>query len=199
MAKANAVFLDRDGVVNEVLFHKEMGLIETPFTVKQFRLKQGVAKAIRRINRLGLKVVVVSNQPGVAMRHFSRKTLVAITKKMKAALKKGGAFLDGVYYCLHHPTKGTGALKRKCACRKPKAGLLKQAARELNIDLGKSYMVGDSIFDVQAGQRAGCKTFLLAHLKCDLCDLMARRGVRPDYIVKDLSSAVRQIAKLEQR
>ncbi len=193
--KTKAIFLDRDGVINEIIFHQEMGILETPFTAKQFRLKKGVAGAIRQINRLGLKVVLISNQPGVAMRHFSRRTLEAITQKMKVDLKKEGAFLDGVYYCLHHPTKGIGALRKKCACRKPKAGLLRQAARDLNIDLRKSYMVGDSIFDVQAGKRAGCKTFLLAHLKCDLCDLMARRGVRPNFIVQDLSSAIRQIAK----
>ena len=196
--KSRAVFLDRDGVINEIIFDREMGIIETPFTVKQFRLKQGAAQAIRQINRLGLKAVVVSNQPGVAMRHFSRKTLTAITQKMRADLKKEGASLDAVYYCLHHPTKGIGALKRKCACRKPKAGLLKQAARDLNIDLRKSYMVGDSIFDVQAGRRAGCKTFLIAHLKCDLCHLMSRRGIKPDYLVKTLKEVSARIVKLER-
>ena len=194
-----AVFLDRDGVINEILFHQELGLLETPFTPRQFKLKAGVAQAIRRINQLGLKVVVVSNQPGVAMRHFSRQTLVRITQKMVRLLKHKGASLNGVYYCLHHPTKGFGKLRRRCNCRKPKSGMLRLAAKELGINLKRSYMIGDSIFDVRAGRGAGCKTFLLAQLKCDLCHLMARRGIKPHYLMKDLKSAVNRIEKLERK
>ena len=191
--------MDRDGVINEIVFHQEMGIIETPFTVKQFRLRPGVAKAIRQINRLGFKTIVVSNQPGLAMRHFSRKILSDITNRMIQQLRKEKARIDAVFYCPHHPSKGTGALRRRCTCRKPKAGLLFQAARQLNINLKKSYMVGDSIFDIQAGRRAGCKTLLLGHLKCDLCHLMARRGIEPHYLVKNLSHAAGHIRRLEQR
>lgn len=195
--KARAVFLDRDGVINEILFHREMGLLETPFTVPQFRLRPGVAEAVRQINRLGFKAVVVSNQPGVAMRHFSMSTLQAITRKMIRELGRKKARLDGIYYCLHHPEKGFGPLKRRCTCRKPKAGLFLKAARELGIDLKKSYLIGDSIFDIEAGRSAGCRTFLTAHLKCDLCQLMARRGVRPHFLVSDLKAAVKKIAQLK--
>ena len=194
-----AVFLDRDGVINEILFHKEVGLLETPFTPAQFKLKPGAAEAVRRLNRLGLRVVVVSNQPGVAMRHFSRKTLILITQKMIRLLKQKGARLDGIYYCIHHPEKGFGALRKRCTCRKPKPGMLRLAAKELGIDLRGSYMIGDSILDVRAGRSVGCKTFLLAHLKCDLCHLMARRGIKPDYLMKDLKAAVRRIEKLERK
>ena len=194
-----AVFLDRDGVINEILFHKEAGLLETPFTPAQFKLKPGVAKAIRRLNRLGLRTIVVSNQPGVAMRHFSRKTLVLMTQKMIRLLKQKDAYLNGIYYCIHHPEKGFGVLKKRCACRKPKSGMLRTAAKELGINLRQSYMIGHSILDVQAGRGAGCKTLLLAHLKCDLCHLMAQRGIKPDYLVKDLKSAVKTIEKLERK
>lgn len=197
---ARAVFLDRDGVINEILFHREMGIIETPFTVSQFRLRPGAAEAIRRINRLGFKVIVASNQPGVAMRRFSLSTLRAITRKMIQQLGRKRARLDGIYYCLHHPEKGFGKLKRRCSCRKPKAGLLLRAGRELEINLRRSYMIGDSVLDVQAGRRAGCVTLLTAHLKCDLCHLMARRrGVRPHFLVKDLRAAVEKIAQLEKK
>ena len=188
-----AVFLDRDGVINEIIFHQEMGIIETPFTAAQFKLKKDVGRAIRRLNRAGFKVVVTSNQPGLAMKHFSQKTLDKITNKMKRLLSREGARLDGIYYCTHHPTKGHGALKKMCACRKPKPGLLKIAAKEMSLDLKRSYMVGDSILDVMAGKGAGVKTLLLAHLKCDLCSLMARRGIKPDYLVKDLRGAVSRI------
>jgi D-glycero-D-manno-heptose 1,7-bisphosphate phosphatase len=197
--ESRAVFLDRDGVINEILFHTNLGIIETPFIPGQFRLKAGVGRAIRQINRLGFKAVVVSNQPGVAMKHFSRRTLSEITRKMIRELKQAGAFLDGVYYCLHHPEKGKGKLKKHCACRKPKPGLIFQATRDLNLDVRNSYLIGDSILDVQAGLRAGCKTFLLAHLKCDLCYLMARRKITPHYRVKNLAAAVKKIQALEKK
>ncbi len=184
-------------MINEILFHQEQGLLETPFTVSQFKLKKGAAKAIGEINRMGLKAVVVSNQPGIAMRHFSKDTLRKVTEKMCRQLwTSGKSYLDGIYYCIHHPEKGFGSLKKRCTCRKPKAGLFKQAAKDFNIDLKNSFMIGDSILDVQAGKTAGCKTFLLAHLKCDLCHLMNRRGIKPDYLVKGLASAVKKIKTL---
>ena len=197
--KNRAVFLDRDGVINPIIFHQEMGVIETPFTVDQFSLKPGVGQAIRTLNQLGLKTVVVSNQPGVAMKHFTRKTLADITKKMIRQLRRSGAHLDGVYYCIHHPEKGKGKLKTRCQCRKPKPGLIRQAARDLHLDVRRSYMIGDSILDVEAGRRAGCKTLLLAHLKCDLCHLMARRKIKPHFLVKDIRDAAKQIERLESR
>jgi len=199
MKRNRAIFLDRDGVINEILFHQDMGVIETPFTVQQFRLRPGVASAIRQMNRLGYRTVVVSNQPGIAMRHFSKRTLTAIDHKMKKLLKRNKAHLDGIYYCIHHPVKGLGSLKKKCRCRKPKPGLLRAAAKSLQLDLKRSFMIGDSILDVQAGRRAGCKTILLAHMKCDLCHLMAKRGVKPDMMAKNLIDAVKQIKKHSKR
>ena len=197
--KNRAVFLDRDGVINEIIFHQEMGIIETPFTVKQFKLKNNAGRMVRAINRLGFKAILVSNQPGVAMRHFSMQTLKAIDRKMTRELGKSGGHLDGIFYCIHHPVKGLGPLKRKCSCRKPKPGLIFRAAREFNIDLKQSYMVGDSILDVQAGKAAGCKTILIAHLKCDLCHLMAKRGIKPDYLVKNLESTLKIIKSRRSR
>ena len=196
--KTRAVFLDRDGVINEIIFHREMGLIETPFTVAQFRLKPYVTSSLRTLKRLGFKTVIVSNQPGVAMRHFNRQTLAAITENMTRKLRKGGALLDGVFYCLHHPTKGIGKLRKRCSCRKPKPGLLFQAKRRLQIDLKRSYLIGDSIFDIKAGLQAGCTTILLAHLKCDLCHLMSQRGIKPHYIARDLREAARRICRIEK-
>jgi D-glycero-D-manno-heptose 1,7-bisphosphate phosphatase len=199
MSKKIAIFLDRDGVINPVIFHQSVGLLETPFTVRQFRLLPQIPQTIRTINRMGWKAIVVSNQPGVAMRRFSMRTLHEITRKMERGLLREGARLDGVYYCLHHPVKGVGSLKRNCQCRKPKPGLLLKAAREHGIDLSRSYFIGDSITDVQAGRRAGCRIVLLAHMKCDLCSLMAKRGVKPDYLAKDLRSAIRWILRKERR
>jgi D,D-heptose 1,7-bisphosphate phosphatase len=196
MKKNKAVFLDRDGVINDIIFHQEMGIIETPFTVDQFKIKKGVAKAIQKINKLGYKVIVASNQPGLAIGNFTEETLLGMTGKMISEIKKDGGHIDDIFYCIHHPKKGTGPLTRQCACRKPKPGLLRMAAKKHNIDLKKSYMIGDSITDVEAGLRAGCKTILLAHLKCDLCHLMAKRGIKPHFMANNLQAAAKLIRKL---
>ena len=118
--KSSAVFLDRDGVLNRIIHHREIGVIDTPFTVAQFKLLPGAAEAVRRINRLGLKAVVVSNQPGIAKGHYTRRTLQAMTDKMIRLLARRGARLDGVYYCLHHPRAVVRAYRSRCACRKPR-------------------------------------------------------------------------------
>ena len=191
-----AVFLDRDGVINRIIYHRDIGVIDTPFTVKQMRLLPAAAGAIKKLNRLGLKAVVVSNQPGIAKGHFDRRTLKAMTEKMERALKRGGARLDGIYYCLHHPQAINFSYRKRCSCRKPRAGLLKEASRELDIDLESSFMVGDSITDVQAGRRAGCTTILIGTLKCDLCRLMQEEKIEPDHIVPDILSAANLIQKL---
>lgn len=196
--KRRAIFLDRDGVINEILFHQEMGIIETPFAVKQFKMKKNVGQAIRKINTSKFLAILVSNQPGVAMRHFNLKTHQAIHLRMEKDLAKSRARLDDAFYCLHHPTKGQGVLRKVCSCRKPKPGMLLEAARKWNIDLARSYFIGDSILDVQAGLAAGCKTVLLAHLKCDLCHLMAKRGIKPHLMASDLLDAVKKILRKEK-
>lgn len=197
MKKSPAVFLDRDGVINDIIFHQEMGIIETPFTLEQFKIKKGAGKAIRAFNKLGFKVIVASNQPGLAIGNFTEETLLGMTGKMIEGLKKDGARIDDVFYCIHHPKKGNGPLTKKCSCRKPKPGLLRMAAKKHNIDLKRSYMIGDSITDVEAGLKAGCKTILLAHLKCDLCHLMAKRGVKPHFMANNLQAAAKLIRKLK--
>ncbi|HEY4683036.1 MAG TPA: HAD family hydrolase [Candidatus Acidoferrales bacterium] len=192
-----AVFLDRDGVINDVVYYPEIGLVDSPFTVEQFHLRPRVGEAIQRLNRLQFKVIVVSNQPGIAKRHFSARTLAAMDRKMKRSLARQGARLDAALYCLHHPGAALKRYRLRCACRKPQPGLLLQAATDFGIDLERSYMVGDSASDVQAGQRAGCRTIYLGSWKCDVCRLMERQGVRPHFICQDLWEASRQIQALE--
>lgn len=195
MRKARAIFLDRDGVLNRIIHHRDIGVIDTPFTVTQFRLMPGASETVRRINRLGLKAIVVSNQPGVAKGYFSRRTLRAMTEKMVRALARGGACLDGVYYCLHHPCAVVRAYRARCTCRKPLPGLLRKAACELGIDLASSFMVGDSISDIQAGKAAGCTTIFIGDWKCDICRYMRAKKVEPDYIARDILDAVRIVEK----
>ena len=189
----NAVFIDRDGVINELIYFQDLGIIDTPFTPEQFRLIPGVGEAIRAINKMGYKAIVVSNQPGIARNHFGEETLAQIDAKMKQELARAGAFLDAIYYCPHHPRADNGTYRMECDCRKPKPGLLLRAARDLNIDLSASYMVGDNITDIQAGRSAGCRTILVGRMKCELCHMMEEARVKPDFIVPGLLEAAEGI------
>ena len=190
-----AVFLDRDGVINELIYYREQGVVDSPFTVEQFKFLVGVGKAIKNLHEMGYKVILASNQPGIAKGHMSEETFDKIRQKMKEELAKDGAFLDGEYYCFHHPEAKIERLKANCECRKPKPGLLLQAAREMGIDLSQSWMIGDGLTDVKAGKGAGCRTILLGRMKCELCRLMNEENARPDTIASDLKEAARFILK----
>ena len=151
--RQKAIFLDRDGTINAYkgfLTHLE-----------DFELLPGVAEAIRKINKSGYLCIVVSNQPVIARGDCSFDDLKAIHDKMETLLGKEGAFVDAIYYCPHHPDKGFEGerveYKIDCDCRKPKPGLFFQAAKDWNINLHESYMIGDSERDVVAGNSAGCK------------------------------------------
>ncbi len=113
---------------------------------------------------------------------------------MKNELAKEGAFLDGEYYCFHHPKAKVDKLRANCECRKPKPGLLIQAARDMDIDLSQSWMIGDGLNDVRAGKEAGCRTILLGRMKCELCRLMDEENARPDFITPDLLEATKLVS-----
>ncbi|MFC1943375.1 D-glycero-alpha-D-manno-heptose-1,7-bisphosphate 7-phosphatase [Chloroflexota bacterium] len=192
-----AVFLDRDGVVNELVYYPEQGIVDSPFTVEQFRLLPGVGEAIRNLHGRDHKVILVSNQPGMAKGNFSKDIFEEISKKMKEVLAKDGAFLDAEYYCFHHPEAKVERFRVNCKCRKPKPGLILKAAQDMDIDLSQSWMIGDGVTDTQAGRRAGCRTILLGRMKCELCRLMDEEGTTPDAICSDLSEAVEKIRTTE--
>ena len=188
-----AIFLDRDGVINELVYHEEPGIIDSPFTVVQFKLLPGVAGIIKQFRDRGYKVIIISNQPGVAKQHMSEETFNAISQKMRDELAGDGAFLDGEYYCFHHSEAKVAELKVNCECRKPKPGLLLQAAQDLGIDLSQSWMIGDGLTDVKAGKAAGVRTILLGRMKCELCHQMDEEDARPDAICTDLLDVVEKI------
>lgn len=151
--KQKAVFLDRDGTIN-----KYVGFLTKP---EQFELIDGAAEAIRKINKSGYLAIVVTNQPVIARGDCTFEELKTIHDKMETELGKEGAFVDAIYVCPHHTDKGFEGerpeYKCDCNCRKPKAGLLLQAAKDFNIDLSESYMIGDGDNDVLAGENAGVK------------------------------------------
>jgi len=181
-----AVFLDRDGVINEIVYFPELGVLDSPLNPKQFRLLPRVAEAIRVFNSLSLKVVIVSNQPSIAKGKMTEKAFEKVRLKMKRELERKGARIDAEYYCFHHPLAKDVRYRANCDCRKPKPGLLLRAAKDLELDLSRCYVVGDSLTDVKAGKAVGCKSFLIGYLKCDLCRLMEDEGVKPDLIVPSL-------------
>ena len=193
-----AVFLDRDGVINAMVYQAEFGLIDSPANPDEFELLPGVGEAVKTINQLGFLAIVISNQPGMAKGKFTEELLEATKLKMHQELAAYGAHLDAVYYCVHHPDAAVPEYKVKCECRKPRPGLLLRAAEEWDIDLQRSYFVGDGISDVVAGQRAGCKTFLVNSRKCYICDELARQQVEPDFMAKDLADAVEAIGMIAQ-
>lgn len=184
-----AAFLDRDGTINELVYFEEAGIIDSPFHEDQLRLLPGAAEGIRTLSALGYRVLVVSNQPGVAKGHCGRDRLERVTARLHELLDQEGARVDGVYYCLHHPEGRIPELTLDCECRKPRPGLLLRAALEHGVDLAQSILIGDSITDVQAGQAAGVQTILLGRVRCDLCHHLEERGVKPDFISRSLREA----------
>lgn len=162
--KQIAIFLDRDGVIN-----RHVGFISKS---EQFELLPHVGQAIRRINELGFLVIVITNQPVIARGECTLEELDDIHKLMETELGKEGAFIDALYFCPHHPDKGFEGeryeYKIVCECRKPKPGMILQAAERYNIDLKRSYMVGDGESDVKAAVAAGCQAILLGETYKDL-------------------------------
>ncbi len=155
--KQKAIFIDRDGTIN-----KYVGFLRN---INDFELLPGVAEAIRLINESGYLVIVVTNQPVIARGEVTKAELEQIHNKMETLLGNEGAYVDRIYYCPHHPHKGyEGEIeeyKIECECRKPKPGLIMKAAKDYNIDLSQSWMVGDGENDIRAGLSAGCKTALI--------------------------------------
>nr|WP_305182376.1 HAD-IIIA family hydrolase [uncultured Schaedlerella sp.] len=155
--KQKAIFLDRDGTLN-----KYVGFLRQ---AEELELLPGVASAIRAMNQSNYLVIVVTNQPVIARGEVTSAQLREIHNKLETLLGQEGAYVDAIYYCPHHPDKGYDgeieALKIDCDCRKPKPGMLIKAARDFNIDLSQSWMIGDEEKDMRAGQAAGCRTVFL--------------------------------------
>lgn len=166
--RQKAIFLDRDGTIN-----KYVGFLRN---IDDFELLDGVSEAVRKINASGYLAIVVTNQPVIARGELTFEGLRQIHDKMETLLGLDGAYVDGIYFCPHHPHRGyegeVAELKTDCDCRKPKAGMLFAAARDFNIDLSQSWMIGDGENDVLCGINGGCKTAIIgrderADLQCE--------------------------------
>jgi D-glycero-D-manno-heptose 1,7-bisphosphate phosphatase len=184
-----AVFLDRDGTVNEeVGYLKDLG---------QLRLIPGAGSAIRILHEAGLKVVLITNQSGVARGYFPESFVHDTHVLLEQMLQQEGARLDGIYYCPHHPTAGSSRYTMACDCRKPGTGLIDLAARELDIDIQRSYVVGDKWSDIELGQRAGAHSILVrtGFAADDAGNARPLHVGDPDFIAHTIAEAAEWIIK----
>lgn len=180
------VFLDRDGTLNE-----ERDFIRTP---DELALIPGAGKAVARLNNRGIPVCVISNQSGIARGYFTESDLVLIHERLRAELSRDGATIDRIYYCPHHPVNGIDPYGRECDCRKPAPGMLKRAETELDIDPGRSFVVGDRLVDVQTGMAVGATTILvLTGYGRTSLDEIAKENSPPDYTAPSIVEAVDRI------
>ncbi len=186
MKKNNrAVFFDRDGTLNE-----DVGYLAS---IDRLKLYPCVGEAIRMVNEMEMKAVVITNQSGIARGYFDEAFVVSLHEKLAELLEVEDARIDGFYFCPHHPEEGRGPYKLDCPCRKPKPGMLIQAAEDLNINLSRSFMVGDMAKDVEAANNAGAAGILVR--------TGYGGGVVPPpttaYVADDVLDAVRWIMKVK--
>ena len=186
--KQQAVFLDRDGVIN-----KEVDQLAD---INDFELIDNVIEAIKSLNKSNYLVIVITNQPVIAKGFITIEQLDEVHKKMDTLLGNEGAFLDDLFYCPHHPETGfkgeVPALKIKCECRKPNSGMLTAAAQKYNIDLQESWFIGDRYTDISAGKNASTKTILLRTGHSGN-DKHRYKNVEPDFIFNNLNEATNHI------
>jgi len=181
--KHAAVFLDRDGTINEEVSYLSR--------MEQLRLYPQTCEAIRLVNAAGMKAVVVTNQSGIARGYFTEEFVRSVHDRINELLAAGGARIDGFYVCPHHPVYGNGIYKQDCACRKPKPGLLLRAAAEMDIDLARSYMIGDMLKDIEAGKKAGATGILV---RTGYGSNIVRTDM-PAYIAEDVLEAVQWLLR----
>ncbi len=150
---SKVVFLDRDGTINE-----EVNYLHRP---EELKFLDGVPEAIKLLKDNGFKIIVVTNQAGVARGYYTCKDVEDLHSFMNEELEKTGTGIDAFYYCPHHPTEGTGEYRVKCDCRKPGTGLFKRAEEDFDVDKAHSYMIGDNIIDIEAGVNYGVPSILV--------------------------------------
>jgi histidinol-phosphate phosphatase family protein len=174
----HAIFLDRDGVINE----DRKDYVKS---WEEFRFINGVRSALRKIRQAGIPTAIITNQSVVGRGIIPEAELFDLNNRLLKEVQKSGGRITKIYYCPHHPDD-------HCRCRKPRIGLLKKAARELNLDLKKCVFVGDSLKDLQAGNRAGCRTVLVqtGQGRESLIKILSgKTRIKPDWVCDDLASA----------
>jgi D-glycero-D-manno-heptose 1,7-bisphosphate phosphatase len=183
------VFIDRDGTISE-----EVGYINH---LSRFQIYPWSVQAISALNQNSFKAILVTNQAGVARGYFTEEFVGQVHARLCQELARAGAHLDAIYYCPHHPSVGADPYRQNCNCRKPKPGMLFQAAEELNVDLGRSFVVGDRYSDIELAHNAGTRSiFVLSGYGLGEYEYQRHNWkVQPDWVVDNLLEASRTILK----
>lgn len=184
--KQRAILLDRDGTL---VYPRHY-----PSRPADLRIYEGITPHLRKLQSSGFRLVVITNQAGIARGYLTEADLEQMHEYLRSELAKEGVRLDAIYYCPHHIEGVVKEFARNCACRKPQPGMLLQAASDLNLDLRRSWFVGDILDDVEAGNRAGCRTVLVDLGTESLSDQPART---PHFIARDTRHALRIIKAIE--
>jgi D-glycero-D-manno-heptose 1,7-bisphosphate phosphatase len=196
--RSKAVFVDRDGVLNDMVYDPTHGLLDSPRWPEQVRMRPGAGRFLGALKELGYRVVVVTNQPGIAKGTLSPDGLEAVNQRLYRLLEADGAGWDNIFVCPHHPGGPGMAANRHvcdCECRKPKPGLLLTAAEELRLDLKSSWMIGDGLNDLQAGHAAGCRAILMTQLKIEQVEMFFRLDhCMPDAVAVSFVDALAAIS-----
>jgi len=190
--KKPAVFMDRDGTINE-----QMGYINH---VSRFILLSGTAEAIKLLNRSEYLAIVISNQSGVARGYFPVELVEEVHARMRALLEKEDSFVDGIFFCPHYKTGVVPEYTIACDCRKPETGLIKKACKAFDIDMANSYVIGDRSTDIELAVRSNLKGILVTtgYGLGDIDYVFPRMSFKPAHIAKDLLHAVRWVIEREE-
>ena len=179
------IFIDRDGVINK----DPGGWTKYNYVAKwdEFLFIDGAIEALKKLKEAGYRIYLVSNQGGISKGYFTQEDLDEVNEKMLSEIEKGGGKIDELYYCPHHD-------KDNCNCRKPKTGLIEQAMKKADFDLKNTFIIGDSIRDIEAGKRMGMKTIFVLSGKTPVSETKSW-AIQPDSIKKDLLEAVEWLLK----
>ncbi|MEJ5963427.1 D-glycero-alpha-D-manno-heptose-1,7-bisphosphate 7-phosphatase [Pedobacter immunditicola] len=183
MAAKKAIFIDKDGTL----------IPDLPYNVDPAKITLAVnsVKGLRQLHRAGYKLIVVSNQSGIAMGMFEPSALWRVEFKLRGLMAREGLYLGGFYYCPHHPEGALADYRVDCSCRKPAPGLILKAAADYDLELSKSWMIGDILNDVEAGHNAGCRSVMIDNGNETEWDLNRKRI--PDAMVKNINQAAEYI------
>lgn len=187
--KKKAIFLDRDGIIVKMYYHRKQGIIDSPLNISQVAFTPGIFEFLRLAKKLGYLLILISNQPGMGIKKISKKNFNEIKNFIIKTLQEHEITIDGQFYCMHHPYASIKKYKKECDCRKPKTSFFLEAEKDFDIDLEKSWMIGDGVGDIIAGNAAGCKTILVGNiLEAEYLRIIEEKlgNIKPTYLVKSL-------------
>lgn len=192
VSEGSAVFLDRDGIINAMIFNPATGEFESPHEPEDFHLLPAALPSLRDLQSAGFRLFLISNQPSFAKGKTTLEKIEAIHALLHKAVEAAGIVFTEYFYCYHHPDGKVEGYSGPCACRKPSPYFIQEAERKYNVDLARSWMIGDVDTDILCGSNAGCKTVLV---RCPETAGKRKGGCRPDHEVDDLTEAVEVVLR----